>query len=58
MGIVYAPAGKEFICFEPMVALTNGVNLASEGKYDALQTVEPGGVWSESFRVRGLHFPL
>jgi len=58
VGIVYAPAGKEFICFEPMVALTNGVNLASEGKYDALQTVEPGGVWSESFRVRGLHFPL
>lgn len=56
VGIVYAPSGHEFICFEPMAAITNGVNLAAEGKYDALQVVAPGGVWSESFRVRAMNF--
>jgi aldose 1-epimerase len=58
VGVVYSPSGHEFICFEPMAAITNGVNLAAEGKYDALQTLAPGGVWRESFRVRGLHFPV
>ena len=58
VGVVYAPSGQDLICFEPMAALTNGVNLAAEGKYAALQTVDPGGVWSDSFRVRGLHFKL
>jgi aldose 1-epimerase len=58
VGIVYAPSGHEFVCFEPMAAITNGINLASEGKYAALQTVDPDGVWRESFHVRGLHFPL
>jgi aldose 1-epimerase len=56
VGVVYAPAGQEFICFEPMAAVTNGVKLAAEGKYDALQTLEPGGIWRESFRVRGINF--
>ena len=52
VGVVYAPSGQDFICFEPMAAITNGVNLAAEGKYPALQTLEPGAVWRESFRVR------
>lgn len=52
VGVVYAPPGQEFICFEPMAAITNGINLGAEGKYDALQMLAPGGVWSESFRVR------
>jgi aldose 1-epimerase len=56
VGVVYAPSGQDLICFEPMAALTNGVNLAAEGKYAALQTVDPDGVWRDSFRVRGLHF--
>jgi len=56
VGVVYAPSGREFICFEPMAAITNGINLASEGKYPALQSVAPGDVWRESFRVRALHF--
>ncbi len=56
VGVVYAPPGQEFICFEPMAAITNGVNLGAEGKYSALQMLAPGGVWSESFRVRGLNF--
>jgi aldose 1-epimerase len=52
VAIVYSPAGQNFICFEPMVAITNGVNLAHDGKYDELQTVAPNAVWQESFWVR------
>jgi aldose 1-epimerase len=57
VAVVYCPSGHEFICFEPMAAVTNGINLAAEGKYPALQTLEPGGTWRESFRVRasGVH---
>ncbi|HEU5021190.1 MAG TPA: aldose 1-epimerase [Bryobacteraceae bacterium] len=57
VAVVYCPSGHEFICFEPMAAVTNGVNLAAEGKYPALQTLEPGDTWRESFRVRaaGVH---
>jgi aldose 1-epimerase len=32
VGVVYAPPNAQFICFEPMAAKTNGVNLAQEGK--------------------------
>jgi aldose 1-epimerase len=54
--IVYAPPGHDYICFEPMTAITNGVNLARQGKYAALQTVAAGGQWSESFSVRPVGF--
>jgi aldose 1-epimerase len=56
VAVVYAPSGHDFICFEPMSAITNGINLAHEGKYGDLQTIPPGGVWSESFRVRASGF--
>jgi aldose 1-epimerase len=56
VGIVYAPSGQEFICFEPMAAITNGINLATEGRYAALQTIAPDAIWRESFRVRALYF--
>ena len=56
VGIVYAPPGQDFICFEPMTAITNGINLAADGKYADLQMLAPGGVWQDSFRVRALHF--
>ena len=52
VAVVYAPPGKDFICFEPMTAITNGINLAHEGKYAELQTVAPGASWLESFFVR------
>lgn len=52
VAVVYAPPGQNFICLEPMSAVTNGVNLAYEGKYPALQTVAPGAQWRESFWVR------
>jgi aldose 1-epimerase len=47
---------REFICFEPLAAIINGVNMAHEGKYPALQTVSPGGTWSGSFWVRARGF--
>jgi aldose 1-epimerase len=56
VAVVYAPAGRDFICFEPMAALTNGINLAHEGKYKDLQSVAPGGEWRESFQIRATGF--
>jgi len=49
IAIAYAPAGKDFICFEPMAAVTNAFNLAQAGIYTELQSVAPGEVWRESF---------
>jgi aldose 1-epimerase len=51
VAVVYAPAGQEYICFEPMSAITNGFNLAHAGVYAELQSVPPGEVWRESFWV-------
>jgi len=48
---VYAPAGHDYICFEPMSAITNAFNLAHAGVYGELQSVAPGEIWRESFRV-------
>lgn len=53
VAVVYAPPGENFICFEPMTTVTNGVNLAHEGKYPELQTIAPGGRWRESFWISG-----
>lgn len=48
-----APPGgsREFICFEPMTAVTDGVNLHHDGKYPDLQMVPAGGEWVESFWI-------
>jgi aldose 1-epimerase len=51
VAVVYAPEGRDFICFEPMTAVTNAFNLAHAGRYPELQTVPPGGVWRESFWI-------
>ena len=56
VAIVYAPPGKEFVCVEPMATVTNGINLAAEGKYEGLQSVEAGGEWREAFRIRAEGF--
>jgi aldose 1-epimerase len=52
VAVIYSPPGENFICFEPMTAVTNGVNLAFEGKYPELQTIPASGQWSESFWIR------
>ena len=51
VAVVYAPPGKDFICFEPMTAITNAFNLAHAGVYKELQSVPAGGEWRESFWV-------
>ena len=45
-------AGRNFVCFEPMAAITNAMNLAHKGVYKELQSIAPGGTWEESFWVR------
>ncbi len=48
---VPAPAGKGIVAFEPMVAITNALNLAHRGVYKELQHIPPGGSWEESFWI-------
>jgi aldose 1-epimerase len=45
------PANRGFIAFEPMVAITNALNLAHKGVYKELQSIPPGGSWEESFWI-------
>jgi aldose 1-epimerase len=45
-------AGADYICFEPMVGITDAMNLAHKGLYKELQSIAPGGVWEESFWVK------
>ena len=49
VAVVYAPKGQDFICFEPMAAITNAFNLAHAGLYQELQSVPAGATWKESF---------
>lgn len=46
-----APTAKGFIAFEPMVAITNALNLAHKGVYKDLQSIPPNGSWEESFWI-------
>jgi aldose 1-epimerase len=41
----------DFICFEPLAAIVNGLNLAHKGLYKELQSIPPGGTWAESFWI-------
>jgi len=52
IAVVYAPQTRDVVCFEPMTGLTNGFNLAHAGLFKNLQSVAPGGSWTESFWVR------
>ena len=51
VAVVYAPPGRNFICFEPMAAITNAFNLAHAGLYKELQSVAAGSEWRESFWI-------
>jgi aldose 1-epimerase len=46
-----APTTKGFIAFEPMVAITNALNLSHKGVYKDLQSIPPNGSWEESFWI-------
>jgi aldose 1-epimerase len=54
--VVYAPTAREFICFEPMAAITDAFNLAHAGVYKELQSVPAGGVWKESWWITASGF--
>jgi aldose 1-epimerase len=56
VAVVYAPQGRNVICFEPMTAVTNAFNLAHAGAYKGLQSVPAGAKWSERFWVRPTGF--
>jgi aldose 1-epimerase len=51
VAVVYSPADRDFICFEPMTGPTNAFNLKQAGKYEALQSIPAGGKWRESFWI-------
>ena len=51
VAVVYAPPGRNFVCFEPMSGVTNAFNLAAKGHYPQLQTIPAGGKWEESFWI-------
>jgi aldose 1-epimerase len=51
--VVYAPKGRgQFICFEPMAAITNSFNLAHQGIYKELSSLPPDQTWEESFWIQ------
>lgn len=52
VAVVYAPPGRDFICFEPMSGPTNAFNMNHAGKYAELQTIPPRGKWEGSFWIR------
>jgi aldose 1-epimerase len=51
-GPVGPPGSPNFVCFEPMAGITDGMNLAQRGLYRELQMLAPGQVWQESFWIR------
>ncbi len=46
-----AQPNRGFIAFEPMVAITDALNLSQKGVYKDLQSIPPGGSWEESFWI-------
>jgi aldose 1-epimerase len=51
VAVVYRPEGRNYICLEPLAALTNAFNLAHSGVGPDLETVPPAGQWRESFWI-------
>jgi aldose 1-epimerase len=47
---------RDFICFEPMTAITDAINLHQGGKYPDLQMIAPGASWTESFWIQASGF--
>ena len=51
--VIFSPkAPSNFICFEPMAAITDAMNLAHRGVYQELQSLPAGEAWQESFWIR------
>jgi aldose 1-epimerase len=56
MAVAYSPEGRDFICFEPLAAVTDAFNLAHAGVYKDLESIPPGRTWKESFWIAGTGF--
>lgn len=52
VGVVYAPPGRDFVCFEPMAAITDGFNQNHKGQYPELQMIPPGKTWREVWSIQ------
>lgn len=50
------PFDRNFIAIEPMVGITDAMNLAHRGIYKELQSIPAGQTWQESFWVRPTGF--
>jgi aldose 1-epimerase len=55
VAIVWGPEGEDFLCVEPMAAVTNGINLHHRGLWPGLQWIEPGAAWKSGFAILNLH---
>jgi aldose 1-epimerase len=42
---------RGFIAIEPMVGITDSMNMAQKGQYNELQSIAPGGSWNESIWI-------
>lgn len=56
VAVVYAPPGRDLVCFEPMAAITDAFNQHRAGRYPELQSIAPGATWRESFWIRPTGF--
>jgi aldose 1-epimerase len=56
VAVVYAPPGRDVVCFEPMAAITDAFNQNHRGRYPQLQAIAPGAEWRESFWIRPAGF--
>lgn len=56
VGVVYAPPGRDFVCFEPMAAITDAFNQHHKGQYPDLQTIPPGTTWREVWSIQPTGF--
>jgi aldose 1-epimerase len=56
VAIVWGPENEEFLCIEPMAAVTNGINLHHKRLWPKLQWIAPGGLWKGDFSIRGEGF--
>jgi aldose 1-epimerase len=52
VAVVYAPEGRNFVCFEPMTAITNAFNATADGWYKDMPVVAPGARWEGVYRIR------
>lgn len=43
---------RGFIAIEPMVGITDSMNMAQKGQYNELQYIAPGGSWNESIWIK------